>query len=57
LLRNEHTAVFECVNSKNNSFNVEKVAQDLQAMVDAAHLGITHTAGPFVLAAVPAADP
>jgi hypothetical protein len=37
-IMNEHTAVFECVNAHNNSFNVETVAQDLQALVDAAHL-------------------
>lgn len=37
-IMNEHTAVFECVNARNNSFNVETVAQDLQALVDAAHL-------------------
>ena len=37
-IMNEHTAVFECINAKNNSFNVETVAQDLQALVDAARI-------------------
>lgn len=34
----EHTAVFECINAKNNSFNIETVAQDLQTIIDAAHM-------------------
>ena len=29
----EHTAVFECINARNNSFNVETVAQNLQTLV------------------------
>ena len=35
----EHTAVFECINGQNNSFNIETTAQDLQALIDAAHIG------------------
>jgi len=37
-IMNEHTAVFECVNRNNNSFNADTVATDLQVLVDAAHL-------------------
>jgi len=33
---NEHTAVFECVNSQNASFNVETVKRDLATLVAAA---------------------
>ena len=32
----EHTAAFECINSKNNSFKMETVAQDLDALIAAA---------------------
>ena len=32
-IMNEHTAVFECVNAKNNSFNLDTVARDLQALL------------------------
>ena len=32
----EHTAAFECVNRLNNSFNMETVAQDLEALIAAA---------------------
>ena len=32
----EHTAAFECINSRNNSFNMETVAQDLDALIAAA---------------------
>ena len=32
----EHTAAFECINPNNNSFNMETVAQDLDALIAAA---------------------
>eukprot|EP00040_Diaphanoeca_grandis_P028713 m.166681 g.166681 ORF g.166681 m.166681 type:complete len:442 (+) comp31437_c0_seq1:138-1463(+) len=37
-IMNEHTAVFECVNSNNASFNVDTVSRDLDAMVAAAKM-------------------
>jgi hypothetical protein len=35
-IMNEHTAVFECINAKNASFNLETTSRDLDAIITAA---------------------